>query len=110
MEKIFLLCLTQTRRIMATSKHAQQLNDTSKYLLSAGLQEVFLHLGFVATVTSVDETGVNVVLPCGELKRISFQLEMPTPDAIERVKRWSELLRRCEQKSIWIRFLGVTHV
>ena len=95
---------------MATSKHAQQPDDISQYLLSAGLQEVFLHLGFVATVRSVDETGVNVVLPCGEIRRISFQLEMPTPDAIERLKRWSKLLRRCEQKSIWIRFLGVKHV
>ena len=64
----------------------------------------------LATVRSFDENGVNVVLPCGELRRLNFQLEMPSPDAIERLKRWSKLLKRCEQKSIWIRFLGGTHI
>ena len=53
----------------------QHHEDIGKYLLQSGLCENLMHVGFIATIRAVEKRNVEVVLPCGESRRIWYQIE-----------------------------------
>ena len=77
-----------------------------KYLLQSGLQDTLLHCGFIATIRAVEKRNVEVVLPCGESRRIWYQIEMPSSRADELLQRWRKCLIKAQKQSAWVRFLG----
>ena len=84
----------------------QQHEDIGKYLLQSGLQENLLHCGFIATIIAVEKRNVEVVLPCGETRRIWYQIELPSSRADGLLQRWRKCFMKAQKQSAWIRFLG----
>ena len=84
----------------------QQHDDVEKYLLQSGLQDNLLHCGFIATIRAVEKRNVEVVLPCGETRRIWYQIELPSSRADGLLQRWRKCFMKAQRQSAWIRFLG----
>ena len=82
--------------------------DMAKYLVDIGLSHNMLSLGFIATIRTVEKKTLKSFLPCGEVRRIWFQLELPEPKANALMLKWKKIFHRAQRKSAWVRFLGCT--
>ena len=80
--------------------------DITKYLVDSGLNPDLLHMGFIATIRAIEKKNIEVILPCGESRRIWFQLELPQPRAEEAMVRWKKIFHRAIRRSAWVRFVG----
>ena len=69
--------------------------------LQSGLQDTLLQCGFIATIRAVEKRNVEVVLPCGESRRIWYQIEMPSSRANELLQRWRKCLIKSQRQSAW---------
>eukprot|EP00438_Fugacium_kawagutii_P013209 Skav218443 [mRNA] locus=scaffold905:59125:61836:+ [translate_table: standard] len=77
------------------------------YMLSAGLKEQLLTMGFLATIHEVHANSVCVKLSSGENRTLHFDCSgITTVERTALLKQWRRILHRSYSRSAPVRFLG----
>lgn len=86
------------------SKQQKPIED---FMVDAGCDPRLFHLGFVGTIREVNRHRMTMVLPCGEIRDVVFDLtHSPTPVAEQILTSWLRKLRKAQSASAPVRVIG----